>query len=221
MSPRFPFALACAALAACGAPCASAVNVQPDKLPNRGVFAIELDQERQFYGRADHVISVSLQEYATESFIVTEVVVDMANSSQQVRLYSVRTPGAAEAADALNAVREAAASARGVPVPAAAVSPAPVAKAKEKLTAAQNALPLRPTKSYPLATHAHTIEYLVRDRAELVAFFKAFRDLLAGKEVPAGEGDSVSGRNTAFGTSSTASKPMVNRLGGTVFGLRP
>ncbi len=45
--------------------------MQPDKLPNRGVFAIELDQERQFYGRADHVISVSLQEYATESFIVT------------------------------------------------------------------------------------------------------------------------------------------------------
>ncbi len=221
MSLRFPAVIVCAALlgALAPAPAARAVNVQPDRVPNRGVFGIELDQERQFYGRADHVVSVSLQEYSTEAFIVTEVVVDMANSSQQLRLYSLRPLSSDDAAEALNGARGASNAVRGAEAPAAAVLPSQIVKAQEKLNTAQAYLPQRPAKAYPFATHAHTVEYLVRDRAELVAFFKRFRDLFTGKEVAAGEGDSVSGAGASLGTSS--SKLTVSRLGGTVFSVKP
>lgn len=79
-----------------------------------------------------------------------------------------------------------------------------------------------PVKSYPMATHARTVEYVVRSRAELLAFYRNFRDLFSGKEIAAGEGASVDGRNTAFGSAGqTSSKLTVNRLGGTVFIVKP
>lgn len=197
------------------APALRAVTVIPDRVANRGVFGVEIGPETQFYARADRVLSVSFQEYRTDAgLVVSEVVVDMENSSQQIRLYSVRPSSSADLS--------AAGSLRGVAGPAAPAAPSLVAKAQEKADSALELLPAMPVKSYPLATHARTVEYVVRSRAELLAFYRNFRDLFSGKEIAAGEGASVDGRNTAFGSAGqTSSKLTVNRLGGTVFIVKP
>lgn len=205
------------------APALRAVTVIPDRVANRGVFGVEIGSETQFYARADRVLSVSFQEYRTDAgLVVSEVVVDMENSSQQIRLYSVRPPSSADLSAAAGAAGEAAGSLRGVAGPAAPAAPALVAKAQEKADSALERLPAMPVKSYPMATHARTVEYVVRSRAELLAFYRNFRDLFSGKEIAAGEGASVDGRNTAFGSAGqTSSKLTVNRLGGTVFIVKP
>ena len=203
---------------------ASALQVKSGAIPNRGIFGVELaGTDSQFYARADHVLSVSWQEYTTGSFIVSEVVVDMENSNQQIRIYSLRAPGTDDAKDA--ATRGSA----GAPVSPANLIPAnPLKTVEDKASEGlSNSAAIMPVKSYPATTHTHTVEYVVGSRAELLKFYTSFRDLLCAREVKADQGSSVAGNNnqTAFGTSAganpAASNLTVNRIGGTLFSIQP
>ena len=201
---------------------APALQVKPGAIPNRGIFGVELEgSDAQFYARADHVLSVSWQEYTTGTYIVSEVVVDMAESNQQIRFYSLRAPSSDELKDAADR------AAAGLPVSPVSVLPSnPLKDAEDKASAAAtNAAAAMPVKSYPATTHAHTVEYAVGSRAELKKFYTSFRDLLCAREVVADQGSSVAGAATAFGTpanaANNAGKPTVNRLGGTVISIQP
>jgi hypothetical protein len=94
---------------------AHGLQIRTKAFPNQGVFAIEVaGSDVGFYGRADQILSISFQEYTTGNFIVAEVTVDMANSGQQLRIYSARPPGTADAADRANRGLQANAQNRGL-----------------------------------------------------------------------------------------------------------
>ena len=221
MTPRFTHLLPVLA-GLCLSPAAEALQLKTGAIPNKGIFGVELSgTDSQFYARADRVLSVSWQEYTTGAYIVSEVVVDIENSSQQIRLYSLRVPSSGDATDAANRATDTASQLRGVTAPAPRSLPGPVADAADKAGAAiSGAAAIMPVKVYPTTTHAHTVEYVVGSRDELLKFYSSFRDLLCQKEVLADQGSTTS--STAFGTpAGGAAQPTVNRLGGTVFSITP
>jgi hypothetical protein len=214
---------------------ADAVQLKLNTIPNRGVFGVELaGTDSQFYARADQVLSVSWQEYTTGTYIVSEVVVDMANSGQQIRIYSLRVPGSAETIDAAGNIVSAASPTGATPPSLSRALPSAVQNIENRAnTGVAKSTAQMPVKVYPTTTHAKTVEYVVGSRAELLSFYRSFRDLLCRKEVNAGAGSSVAGKNaaTAFGTpapqaggqqaTGAAGELTVNQLGGTLFIIQP
>jgi hypothetical protein len=183
-------------------------------VPNGGIFGIEVSgTDLSFYGRADRVISVSFQEYTTGTFIVSEVVIDMANSNQQLRIYNTRTPGSADVADRTNRASAANSENRGLN-PADATK-LPIPSQLSALESKVTNLTSGPTaglvvKTYPTTTHAKTIEMAVSSKAELKSFYTAFKNLLCGTAVPATSG-------TTTETTDAEGAATINQIGGTVF----
>ncbi len=143
------------------APQASAFTMKKKAVPNGGIFGIEVSgTDLSFYGRADRVLSISFQEYTTGTFIVSEVVIDMSNSNQQLRIYNTRTP---------------------IPAQLSALE----SKVTNLTTGPAAGLVV---KTYPSTTHAKTVEMVVSSKAELKSFYSAFKNLLCGTAVPASSG---------------------------------
>ena len=195
-------------------PQASAFSMKKKAVPNGGIFGIEVSgTDLSFYGRADRVISVSFQEYTTGTFIVSEVVIDMANSNQQLRIYNTRTPGSADVADRTNRASAANSENRGLN-PADATK-LPIPSQLSALESKVTNLASGPTaglvvKTYPTTTHAKTIEMAVSSKAELKSFYTAFKNLLCGTAVPASSG-------TTTETTDGEGAATINQIGGTVF----
>lgn len=226
-----------AALLALAAP-SQALQMKAKAFPNQGIFGIECaGSDVGFYARADQVLSVSFQEYAAGSFLIAEVVVDIANSNQQLRIYSVRPVGTADVADRANRGLKANAQNRGLePDQATQVPlPGPLANLEQKVNNVTTSTTAGlVVKTYPTTTHAKTIEMSIPSRAEVLAFYKAFRDLMVAREVTISQGSTVAGgtnapaASTAFGSRSTTGTPAttatgeaitINRIGGTLFTL--
>ena len=215
---------------------ASALKLRPKAFPNQGIFGIEVaGTDVGFYARADQILSVSFQEYTTGSFLVAEVTIDIANSGQQLRIYSARPPGSADVADRANRGLQANAQNRGLESSQATQVPVPgpLANLESKIdnlrTSTTSGVVVKP---WPTATHAKTVEMTVASRAEILAFYRAFRDLLVAREVKAEAGSTVAGSAAApaatpFGTpqtstsatSATGQDVTINRIGGTLFTL--
>lgn len=210
-----------------------AVQVKTGTIPNRGIYGVEIaGTDSQFYARADQVLSVSWQEYTTGAYIVSEVVVDMANSDQQIRIYSLRPPGGDEALATANRAASTSAELRGATAPVPREMPSSLKRLQDRAgNAAGSAVATLPVKSYPATTHAKTVEYVVGSRDELLSFYRSFRDLYTGREVKldANANATVDGKNnaTVFGTPNSggaqAGQPglTVSRLGGTLFSIQP
>ena len=219
---------------------AFALRMRPRAFPNQGIFGIEASgSDVGFYGRADQILSVSFQEYSTGNFLVAEVTIDMSNSGQQLRIYSARPPGTADAVDRANRGLQANAQNRGLE-PSQATQlpvPGPLANLESKVdnlrTSTTAGLVVKP---WPTATHAKTVEISVPSRGEVLAFYRAFRDLLVAREVKAQSGSTVAGATagaaatTPFGTPQTPAtgttatnaagqEITINRIGGTLFTL--
>ncbi len=196
------------------APQASAFTMKKKAVPNGGIFGIEVSgTDLSFYGRADRVISVSFQEYTTGTFIVSEVVIDMANSNQQLRIYNTRTPGSADVADRTNRASAANSENRGLnPADASKLPiPAQLSALESKVTnLATGPAAGLVVKTYPSTTHAKTVEMVVSSKAELKSFYSAFKNLLCGTAVPASSG-------TTTETTDAEGAATINQIGGTVF----
>ena len=196
------------------APQASAFTMKKKAVPNGGIFGIEVSgTDLSFYGRADRVISVSFQEYTTGTFIVSEVVIDMANSNQQLRIYNTRTPGSADVADRTN--RASAANSENRGLNPAEASKLPIPSQLSALESKVTNLATSPAaglvvKTYPSTTHAKTVEMAVSSKAELKSFYTAFKNLLCGTAVPASSG-------TTTETTDAEGAATINQIGGTVF----
>lgn len=196
------------------APQASAFTMKKKAVPNGGIFGIEVSgTDLSFYGRADRVISVSFQEYTTGTFIVSEVVIDMSNSNQQLRIYNTRTPGSADVADRTN--RASAANSENRGLNPADASKLPIPSQLSALESKVTNLATSPAaglvvKTYPSTTHAKTVEMAVSSKAELKSFYTAFKNLLCGTAVPASSG-------TTTETTDAEGAATINQIGGTVF----
>jgi hypothetical protein len=225
MSPK---ALAAALLAiAVLAPQAEAFQMTKKAIRNQGICGIKVNKtDMAFYGRADAILSISFQEYTTGSFIVAEVVIDMKDSNQQLRIYNTRPPGTADVANRANRASAANSENRGLdPKDASKLPiPGPLAIIESKVNnVVSNSTGDLVVKTYPNTTHAKTVEMVVTTKAELQMLFNKMSCLYTGIEVEAVDGASVEGSNgaTAAATAagSTAAKIKITQIGGVLFTL--
>mgnify|MGYP000011595274 FL=1 len=223
---RLPCSALALAAVLCLAPTAEAMTMRKKAFPNQGFFGIEVKgTDMSFYGRADHVVSISFQEYTTGAYIVSEVVVDMQNSNQQLRLYYTRTPGSADVADRANRASTANSQNRGLDPSAASKLPVPgpfgaIETQVNNLTQSTTAGLV--VKSYPTTTHAKTVEMTIKSKAELQRFYSAFRDLLVARTVAASAGSTIEGADAANAQAAAAGTTptlTINSIGGTLFTL--
>ena len=225
MSPK---ALAAALLATLAlVPTADAFQMTKKAIRNQGIFGIKVNKtDMAFYGRADAILSISFQEYTTGSFIVAEVVIDMKDSNQQLRIYNTRPPGTADVANRANRASAANSENRGLdPKDASKLPiPGPLAIIESKVNnVVSNSTGDLVVKTYPNTTHAKTVEMVVTTKAELQMLFNKMSCLYTGIEVEAVDGASVEGSNgaTAAATAagSTAAKIKITQIGGVLFTL--
>jgi len=222
MSPK---ALAAALLAiAVLAPQADAFQMTKKAIRNQGIFGIKVNKtDMAFYGRADAILSISFQEYTTGSFIVAEVVIDMKDSNQQLRLYAARPPGTADVANRANRASEANSQNRGLDPSQASKLPIPSqlaaveSKVNNMITGTTGDIVV---KTYPTTTHAKTVEMVVASKAELQRLYSNLITLYTGFEVEAQDGASVEGSNAAkanLTTSGATPTIKINQIGGVLF----
>ena len=223
MSPQ---ALAAALLATLAlVPTADAFQMTKKAIRNQGIFGIKVNKtDMAFYGRADAILSISFQEYTTGSFIVAEVVIDMKDSNQQLRIYNTRPPGTADVANRANRASAANSENRGLdPKDASKLPiPGPLAIIESKVNnVVSNSTGDLVVKTYPNTTHAKTVEMVVTTKAELQMLFNKMSCLYTGIEVEAVDGASVEGSNGATAASNaagaTAAKIKINQIGGVLF----
>ncbi|WP_309386141.1 hypothetical protein [Cerasicoccus frondis] len=142
-----------------------AVQVKENALRNKRLFGIELPENLQsFYGRHDRINSISLQEYQAGPYAVTEVVVDIASSPCQLRIYHTQM-------GSLQDLQKATPSGPNDYKPNI---PPQVAKMAEKGRSTLESGKQPVVKDYPLTTHAKTIEFRASSKEELEAFYKVF-----------------------------------------------
>lgn len=222
-----PKALATALLATAAlAPQADAFQMTKKAIKNQGIFGIKVaNTDMAFYGRADAILSISFQEYTTGSFIVAEVVIDMKDSNQQLRIYSARPPGSADIANRANRASSANSQNRGLDPKDASKLPIPSqlasieSKVNNIVSASTGDIVV---KTYPTTTHAKTVEMVVLTKAELQQLYSNMITLYTGFEVEAVDGASVEGSNgaaAATAAGSTAAKIKINQIGGVLFTL--
>jgi hypothetical protein len=221
-----PLALALLAALAL-VPQADALMMSKKAIRNQGIFGIRIARtDMAFYGRADAILSISFQEYTTGSFIVAEVVIDMKDSNQQLRLYSARPPGTADVANRVNRASEANSQNRGLDPAQASRLPIPgqlaavESKVNNMISGTTGDIVV---KTYPTTTHAKTVEMTVSSKAELLRLYNNLITLYTGFEVEAVEGASVEGSNAAKAsaasstTGTTAPTIKINQIGGVLF----
>ena len=222
MSPK---ALAAALLAiAVLAPQAEAFQMTKKAIRNQGIFGIKVNKtDMAFYGRADAILSISFQEYTTGSFIVAEVVIDMKDSNQQLRIYNTRPPGTSDLANRANRASAANSENRGLdPKDASKLPiPGPLAIIESKVNnVVSNSTGDLVVKTYPNTTHAKTVEMVVTSKAELQQLYSKMITLYTGFEVEAQDGASVEGSNAAkanLTTSGATPTIKINQIGGVLF----
>ena len=208
-------------------PQAEALQMTKKAIRNPGIFGIKIARtDMAFYGRADAILSISFQEYTTGSFIVAEVVIDMKDSNQQLRLYAARPPGTADVANRANRASEANSQNRGLDPSQASKLPIPSqlaaveSKVNNMITGTTGDIVV---KTYPTTTHAKTVEMVVTSKAELQQLYSKMICLYTGIEVECVDGASVEGSNGATAASnaagSTATKIKITQIGGVLFTL--
>ncbi|MEY3547711.1 MAG: hypothetical protein RLZZ552_78 [Verrucomicrobiota bacterium] len=221
-----PLALALLASLAL-APQADALTMTKKAIRNQGIFGIKIARtDMAFYGRADAILSISFQEYTTGSFIVAEVVIDMRDSNQQLRLYSARPPGTDDVANRVNRASEANSQNRGLDPAQASRLPIPgqlaavESKVNNMISGTTGDIVV---KTYPTTTHAKTVEMTVSSKAELLRLYTSLVTLYTGFEIEAVDGASVEGSNAAkasaaaSATGGTAPAIKINQIGGVLF----
>jgi len=205
-------------------PQVEALQMSKRAIRNQGIFGIKIARtDMAFYGRADAILSISFQEYSIGTLIVSEVVIDMKDSNQQLRLYATRPPNSGDIANRLNRASEANSQNRGQD---------PSQSSKIKVPSQLEALESKANnmtsgtisdivvKTYPVTTHAKTVEMTVSSKAELLRLYTNLITLYTGFEVDAPDGASVEGANAAkasMTTSGVAPTIKINQIGGVLF----
>jgi hypothetical protein len=145
-----------------------AVEVVSRGIKNPALFGIEFPGDaRSYHAREASVLSISKQEYVTAAFRVIEVNI-VTNGPALLRIYHSRPLKPGELTSALGNV----AQASGLPGSSIIQTPLPPqieSMANRANKVADTITSQTVIKEYPLATHAHTIEFRVSSRNELLA----------------------------------------------------
>ena len=155
-------------------PSLMAVTVDSKGIQNKAIFGIAFPGEnRDYIAQEKAVSSISMQHYITTSFNVLELNI-VTNGSALVRIYHSRAikPGEFQAAlsDGVSA---------GIGAPSSIIQrplPPKVQQMADRASGVEEALTNSTViKDYPHATHAHTVEYRVSSRAELLELYDEIR----------------------------------------------
>ncbi|MDP4611960.1 MAG: hypothetical protein NWT02_12290 [Opitutales bacterium] len=144
----------------------SAVTVDSKGVHNKAIFGIEFPEAgRSFLAQENTVMSISLQQYITGNYNVIELNI-VTSSSALTRIYHSRTVKPAEIQAAL------ADGAAAAGAPSSIIQkplPPQIQKLADRAAGAQEAMTSSTViKDYPIATHAHTVEYRLSSRQELL-----------------------------------------------------
>ena len=185
------------------------VTVNSNAIRNKAVFGLEFPGEsRAFHGREANVQSISMQEYVTATFRVTEINI-VTNGSALLRIYHTRPLRAGELQAALVDGTEAAGVPSSIiktPIPDSVNAMADRANAGFEAATSTTVI-----KDYPIATHARTIEFRLSKRAELIELHDELMKHWL-KEPAYFEGGQIVDKDEA-----TSSEMKPRSLGGTLF----
>ena len=145
----------------------SAVSVTTRGVRNQAIYGIEFPKEsRTYYGSEAGVQSISTQDYITGNFRVIELNI-VTQGTALLRIYHIRPlrPGELQQAmsDGLGAT--------GIPGSSIIQRPLPPqvqAMADRAASVSEVVTGTEVMKEYPMATHAHTIEFRIGSRNELL-----------------------------------------------------
>lgn len=189
------------------------VTVSSNAIQNKAIFGIEFPGEsRAFHGREANVQSVSMQEYITSAFRVTEINI-VTNGSALLRIYHTRPLRAGELQAALDSGFEAS----GAPTSSIIQTPLPegVTSISDRLTGGiEAATSTMVIKDYPIATHARTIEFRLSKRSELIELHDELKKHWLKEPAYFENGQIVDEEN------ATSSEMQPRSLGGTLFTVK-
>lgn len=197
----------CALLLALGSTPATALQVDSEGSSNDAIYGIVFPEvSRSFYGHASRVQSISVQDYLTASFRVTELNI-VNQGSALLRIYYSRPLHPGELQKALADGAQAA----GVPgagsIMQSPTNPQVRAMADRAQGVADAITGTEVLKEYPTATHAHTIEYRVSSRGALLDLHAAL--------IAHWTEEKASGDESSSSEGGTATERL--KLGGTLF----
>ena len=145
-----------------------AVSVTTRGLRNQAIYGIEFPEEsRAYYGKEANVQSISTQEYITANFQVIELNI-VTQGTALVRIYYSRPLHPSELQQAMGnglGVTSIAGSSSIIQRP---LPPKVQAIADRAAGASEAVTGTKVIKEYPMATHAHTIEFRIGSREELL-----------------------------------------------------
>ena len=188
-----------------------AVSVTTRGVRNQAIYGIEFPEEsRTYYGSEAGVQSISTQEYITTNFRVIELNI-VTQGSALLRIYYSRPlrPGELQQAisDGLGAT--------GIPGGSSIIQrplPPQVQAMADRAAGVSEAVTVTEViKEYPIATHAHTIEFRIGSREELLELYQELKRHWL-KEPAFFEGGQIVSED-----ESTGKEMKPRSLGGTLF----
>jgi hypothetical protein len=189
----------------------SAVSVTKLGMQNKAVFGIEFPEEsRAYYGKEAGVQSISTQEYITANFRVIELNI-VTQGTALVRIYYSRPLRPGELQQAMSDGLGAAGISGGSSIIQRPLPPQVQAMADRAAGVSEAVTGTEVMKEYPIATHAHTIEFRIGSRDELLELHKELKKHWL-KEPAFFEGGQIVSED-----ESTDKEMKPRSLGGTLF----
>ncbi|MDQ8195700.1 hypothetical protein QEH59_14795 [Coraliomargarita sp. SDUM461004] len=146
----------------------SAISVTTRGIKNPAIYGIEFPGDaRAYYGSQANIQSISTQEYITANFRVTELNI-VTQGTALLRIYHSRPLHIGELQQAMSNGIDAAGTPSGSSIIQRPL-PAQVQAMADRAAGITDAVTgTEVIKEYPIATHAHTIEYRIGSRKELL-----------------------------------------------------
>jgi hypothetical protein len=189
----------------------SAVSVTTRGVRNQAIYGIEFPEEtRTYYGSEAGVQSISTQEYITASFRVIELNI-VTQGTALLRIYYSRPLRPGELQQAMTEGIGAAGIPGGSSIIQRPLPPQVRAMADRAAGVSEAVTGTEVMKEYPMATHAHTIEFRIGSRDELLKLHKELKKHWL-KEPAFFEGGQIVSED-----ESTDKEMKPRSLGGTLF----
>ena len=189
----------------------SAVSVTTRGVRNQAIYGIEFPEEsRTYYGSEAGVQSISTQEYITTNFRVIELNI-VTQGSALLRIYYSRPLRPGELQQAMSDGLGAAGIPGGSSIIQRPLPPQVQTMADRAAGVSKAVTGTEVMKEYPIATHAHTIEFRIGSREELLELYQELKRHWL-KEPAFFEGGQIVSED-----ESTGKEMKPRSLGGTLF----
>ena len=189
----------------------SAVSVTTRGVRNQAIYGIEFPKEsRTYYGSEAGVQSISTQDYITGNFRVIELNI-VTQGTALLRIYHIRPLRSGELQQAMSDGIGAAGIPGGSSIIQRPLPPQVQAMADRAASVSEVVTGTEVMKEYPMATHAHTIEFRIGSRNELLELYEELKKHWL-KEPAFFEGGQIISED-----ESTDKEMKPRSLGGTLF----